>query len=142
MNESAYEYQIGKFSALQPQSHPLPSYQLTHPKYDRYFGKWLRFLGSRPKVLDIGANIGDTSLFICSFSNAQVQAIEPMRQYFDYLQKNISRNSLEKKIFPFNLALVSENKKKNIVLVPKKGLRARNSLEVGKIRTAKYPWKP
>lgn len=62
--------------------------------------------------IDIGANIGDSSLYAASQNHVDfVYAFEPFLNTYRYLEENIRLNErLAHKIFPFNYALGKENK--------------------------------
>lgn len=61
-------------------------------------------------ILDIGANIGNHSMYWVSQSNAkQVYAFEPVKYTFDILQKNVELNHFEDKIKTFNIGLSDRN---------------------------------
>lgn len=54
-------------------------------------------------VLDIGANIGNHSIYFAKECGAeQIIAFEPVRKTFDILKKNIEINDLEKKVRLYN----------------------------------------
>lgn len=60
-------------------------------------------------VLDIGANIGNHTIFISSFSEvSRVLAFEPHPKTFETLKKNIDLNSLGSKVTCFNVGLSSK----------------------------------
>jgi FkbM family methyltransferase len=59
-------------------------------------------------VYDIGANIGEVSLF-CANLGAKVYSFEPMRDTFETLNQNISINKFESKITPYSVALSDKN---------------------------------
>jgi FkbM family methyltransferase len=121
LKHNDYEYKIGKYSAILPQAHPLKIYQDAHPNYDRYFANWLDFIDKNPLVLDIGANIGDTALFICSSSKADVVSVEPSDTYFNYLQDNIKRCKLDDRVKIEKLALLPEFKSKSFTIIESRG---------------------
>ena len=57
-------------------------------------------------ILDIGANIGNHSLYWAKICGAKkIHAFEPIKTTFEMLEKNISLNGLEKVIIPHNIAL-------------------------------------
>ncbi len=56
-------------------------------------------------VIDIGANIGDSSIYFITKKARKVYAIEPNNISFQYLVKNIRANAMDNSIFPFNEAL-------------------------------------
>lgn len=115
------KYKIGKYTALLPPSHPLPSYQEAHPKYDRYFSKWLELIGKKPLILDIGANVGDTVLFLCSHSNCKIFAIEPEKEFFEYLELNVKKNRLDHRVTLERLALLPGKDERTVSLKTGRG---------------------
>ncbi len=56
-------------------------------------------------VIDIGANIGDSSVYFAMMKAKKVLAIEPFPMTYNYLIKNISENNLGHIITPLNIAL-------------------------------------
>jgi|APSaa5957512535_1039671.scaffolds.fasta_scaffold01328_7 FkbM family methyltransferase len=62
-------------------------------------------------IIDIGANIGDTALHFIQRGAKRVYSLEPIPQTYSYLQQNISNNSLEDRIIPFNLGIGNKNEK-------------------------------
>ena len=102
--------------------------------YDRYndlmvfnfYGKFLNFYGTyynndiadtfgfqsysflnvvERNVIDIGANIGDSSIYFSMKGAKKVLAVEPSPFVFKYLVKNIKINKMEDKIETLNVAL-------------------------------------
>lgn len=78
-------------------------------KADFYEGSILRhvrrtyFSGTPCNVLDIGANIGNHSIFFSKFCNATVHSFEPQPAIFQILEKNIALNSVP--VTPHQFAL-------------------------------------
>lgn len=62
-------------------------------------------------VVDIGANIGDSSIYFSKKNAKMVLAIEPFPKNILYAQKNIQANNLEEKIKLFNTACTDKVKK-------------------------------
>lgn len=60
-------------------------------------------------VIDIGANIGTFALFAASCGAKKVYAVEPSREAFQVLCRNIESNNLEEVIVPLNKAASSED---------------------------------
>ncbi|EMH3578650.1 FkbM family methyltransferase [Campylobacter lari] len=61
-------------------------------------------------MLDIGANIGNHSIYWSLISNVKaIYSFEPIKNTFDILQKNIYINNIKDKIQIFNIALGKEN---------------------------------
>lgn len=70
-------------------------------------------------VIDIGANIGNHSLFFSDFSE-KIYSIEPIKETYEILVKNININKLDKKIYPLNYGINKENGKMTYNKLPPK----------------------
>lgn len=69
------------------------------------FGKWIY----AKAILDIGANIGNHSLFFATVMHPEkVYSFEPIKETYDILQTNIKINGLSNIIIPFNVACGAE----------------------------------
>jgi len=66
--------------------------------------------GKKDIVIDIGANIGDFSVFAAYRGAAKVYAFEPSRKTFQQFTNNISLNNMENVIKPFNMAVGGGNR--------------------------------
>lgn len=70
---------------------------------------WLRAGGSilkqRDIIINVGAFIGSTALFLNRTSGCRILAIEPVPEFFKLLLKNIRQNNLEGKISTFSGAV-------------------------------------
>lgn len=53
-------------------------------------------------VVDIGAYIGDTALYFIHRGARRVYAFEPVKKFYKYLLRNITRNNLEDRVIAFN----------------------------------------
>jgi len=60
-------------------------------------------------VLDIGANVGDTSILFSRLGAKKVIALEPQLEFFNRCKKNVELNNLEEKIEIFNAGLDDEH---------------------------------
>ena len=62
-------------------------------------------------VYDVGANIGEISLFCANAlgEEAKVFSFEPMKETFEILKENIAINKFESRIKPFSIALSDRN---------------------------------
>ena len=62
-------------------------------------------------VYDIGANIGEVSLFCAHLlgDTSKVYSFEPMNETFEVLKENIALNNYQTRITPFNIALSDQN---------------------------------
>lgn len=56
-------------------------------------------------VLDIGANIGMFALYAAQRDAAVVHAYEPSAESFEYLERNIALNGLQRRVIPHRLAV-------------------------------------
>ena len=68
---------------------------------------------SRPVIFDVGANIGETALFIyrkLRLNKPSIYAFEPNSKNYTYLLKNIKINQADGGIKPFKLALAGESR--------------------------------
>lgn len=64
------------------------------------------FLQDGNVILDIGANIGNHTVFFSKICNAEkVYAFEPIAETYDTLCRNISLNHIEKRVVAYNVAL-------------------------------------
>ena len=65
-------------------------------------------------VVDVGAFLGETALLFVKRGAKRVYAFEPVKIFYDYLVKNIARNSAEDKIIPFNCGVWFRNTVLNV----------------------------
>lgn len=72
-----------------------------------------KFLLSGTTIIDIGDNIGDSTLYFALHSAQRIIAIEPFPQNFKLLVKNIEVNNIHT-IMPLNAMLGNENKYVNL----------------------------
>ena len=68
-------------------------------------------------VVDVGAFLGETALLFVKRGAKRVYAFEPVKTFYDYLVKNIARNSAEDKIIPFNCGIWFRNTVLNVTLL-------------------------
>ncbi len=61
--------------------------------------------------MDVGAEIGDSSLYFVVKGALKVIAIEPFPYNFEYLKKNIELNNLSSRIIALNVLIGDKNKK-------------------------------
>lgn len=69
--------------------------------------EWLDHLDEKDVLYDIGANVGLYSIY-AGVKGANVLAFEPVFYNFSIINSNIARNSLEKKITAYPIALSSK----------------------------------
>lgn len=77
--------------------------------YENTMLEYIRSLGSFNTVLDIGANIGNHSLFLGKYVAKKVLSVEPVPNNYELLCKNIKQNNLEHIITPYNYGLARKN---------------------------------
>jgi len=128
----ALKYEIGKFKCILPPVHKLPIYQVIYPTYDNYYGNWLRIIEKKLKkeinMLDIGANVGDTALYVLSFINAHITAVEPSSYFYNYLEQNLELNNLTSSVKPHKLALVLDSSDEGELLLYSDGSTASTTI--------------
>lgn len=84
-------YRIGENYIVIPLSHNLPLFKRDYPLYSENIGRIAGFCAAKYsdlKVIDIGANVGDTAALVRKYVDAPVLCIEGDRNYFDLLQTN------------------------------------------------------
>ncbi len=87
------EYNLDGLKILLPFSHNLPLYLSIYEEYARNLIQLVTVLSANInnlKLIDVGANIGDTVLLVRKNFEVPVLAIEPEARYFDLLVKNTS----------------------------------------------------
>lgn len=75
-------------------------------------------------ILDIGANIGNHTLFFCNILKAKkVYSFEPQKYIYTLLERNVNINSLQDRVELFNIGLGDVRLNCNIKTPPKRLLR-------------------
>lgn len=88
------DYHFGKYALSLNKYHVLDQYQEKYPLYDRFLP--LVCSGLNGLIIDIGANIGDTSLAIFAQNDtAFIVGVEPDEAFFNECMHNINRNGLD-----------------------------------------------
>jgi FkbM family methyltransferase len=92
------DYFFGKYKIILNDKHMLGKYQKLFPLYDRFLPILCRdFEGL---IIDIGANIGDTSIAIFSKnSKSFIVGVEPDSDFHEECMKNIELNDLSARFF-------------------------------------------
>lgn len=102
------DYFFGEYVISLESHHILDKYQEQYPLYDRF----LPLICSEFKglIIDIGANIGDTSIAIFAQNKqAFVVGVEPDEQFFEQCVYNINRNSLSERFLGINRFVTTES---------------------------------
>lgn len=75
-----------------------------------YLDKLSKYLPDNAVIIDIGANIGNHSIYWGTQNSAsKVYSFEAIKSTYDILFKNIELNQLNNIVIPFNIALSDEN---------------------------------
>ncbi|GEM_PF-1463128 len=74
------------------------------------------------EIIDIGANIGNHTIFFSSICQCKVHAFEPQKNVFNLLKKNVQLNKQENKVELYNIALGEKEEKGDIKIVDKNNL--------------------
>lgn len=100
-------YYFGNYFITLSDKHVLDKYQEKFPLYDRFLPNFCSKLTNL--IVDIGANIGDTSIAIFAKNEAsQIVGVEPSQSFFDECISNIKKNKLENRFYGVNKFISSE----------------------------------
>lgn len=85
-------YEVGGTDLELPFAHDLPYYRATYPSYGDNLGIVAKYLahkyGSNLRIIDVGANIGDTAAIIRAQCGAPILCVEGDTLYLRYLRAN------------------------------------------------------
>jgi FkbM family methyltransferase len=73
-------------------SHNLPLYYVDNPNYDRVLPKICKYLhihDGKMKLIDVGANIGDTAAFVAAVTEGHILCVEGSPYFVSLLYENI-----------------------------------------------------
>lgn len=90
-SEKDVRYTIGKYRLNIPHNHPLPLYQKSNRLYDRFLPVLVKYLNSQKTIIDIGANVGDTTIAMIQNCKNPIYSIEPSEFFYPYLESNIKK---------------------------------------------------
>jgi FkbM family methyltransferase len=85
-------YRLGGFELRIPFSHSLPYHQVGLPDYSMNIGRIVEGVKARYtdlRVIDIGANIGDTAAIVRGHGHCPILCIEGDEQFFSLLEHNL-----------------------------------------------------
>jgi FkbM family methyltransferase len=101
MNASrTIKYRIGESVITTPIDHNLPAFQATHRLYDRFLPVLCSQLPPVGVIVDVGANIGDTTAAIMPTCTNLIVAIEGYLPYFDILSHNLTIIDPHRRVTP------------------------------------------
>ena len=92
--ERLVRYRLDGTELLLPLSHQLPLYRSNYPLYSSNIGRIASCVAAKYsefKIIDIGANVGDTAAIIRANCDAPILCIEGDAYFFKLLQNNIER---------------------------------------------------
>jgi FkbM family methyltransferase len=92
------KYRIGSYSIYIPKGYPLPSYQHSFRLYDSFLSVLGRNINSNDIIIDIGANIGDSTFLLLQACKNPIISVEPSNKFYPLLVKNINQLPLEEKL--------------------------------------------
>jgi FkbM family methyltransferase len=73
----------------------LPNIQKKHLLYDRFLPILSKYIDGEKTIIDVGANIGDTTLSIIDKCTNPIICIEPSDIFFEFLKQNIENNQID-----------------------------------------------
>ena len=93
-NDKLVKIKIGKFNLIANQNHTIEFNIKNFPFYNLNLPRLIEHLNNnnkKGKIVDIGANIGDTAAFIRNIVNLPIICIEGNDYYYDLLKKNTAQ---------------------------------------------------
>lgn len=134
-------YIIDGFKVHLGKNHVLPIYQKRFPMYDRF----IPYLATCAKneddiVIDIGANVGDTTLAMIKHTKAQIVCVEPADVFYELCLENISNasNEFSSRVRPVQ-AFIAQNSEEHYDVQIGKGTAVRKPTSVSSIPTYTIP---
>lgn len=89
------KYKIGSYEIILPEDHTLPDFQKSHRLYDRFLPFLVKYLSSDKLIIDVGANVGDSTISMMQYCSNSFYCLEPSDLFFPYLEINLKNLSLE-----------------------------------------------
>lgn len=133
------EYFFGDLKIILKGNHMLQTYQNLFPLYDRFLPVLCKDFNGL--IIDVGANIGDTSIAIFSKNyNSFIVGVEPDNIFFYDCLNNIKRNELDRRFLGINKFITT---KRGVYSVEKTDSCSTGSIclepnEVGEINTISF----
>ncbi|MEH2286202.1 MAG: FkbM family methyltransferase [Nostoc sp.] len=119
LSENFIIYYIKEISISLPYDHALPHYQKRFRLYDKFIGVIAKYLpNNQDFVVDIGANVGDTTALLLQYCLNPIICIEADDEFFGIMERNLSEYN--QRIILVN-SFVSGNNFKNVELVKNSG---------------------
>ncbi|BAZ32862.1 type 11 methyltransferase [Cylindrospermum sp. NIES-4074] len=112
-------YKIKEIPINIPPDHALPSYQNRFRLYDKFIGVLAKYLpNSEDFIVDIGANVGDTTALLLQYCSNPIVCIEADEEFFWIMEHNLSE--YKQRTILIN-SFISGNNFKNVELVKSSG---------------------
>ena len=83
-------YKVGRYEIKIPDNFSLPRYQGLYPLYDTFLPVLAKQFGSKGTLVDVGANIGATSVSVLQNCQNPVICFEPSEYFSPYLEHNLA----------------------------------------------------
>ena len=94
LDSKIINYLILDHLVVLPSGHRLPQFQELYPQYDKYFYNFIMELSRSFEYfifIDIGANVGDTTVAVLSLAeNAKAVCVEGNSDYINFLKTNVA----------------------------------------------------
>lgn len=116
-NHSDVKYSIGEHVITIPNTHALPKYQAHHKLYDRFLPVLAKYLNPEGIVIDIGANVGDSTIAMLDYCKNNFYCVEPSSDFYPYLELNFNMlpQALSKRLTCFKTFIGSRNIKGELI---------------------------
>ncbi|MBD2384162.1 FkbM family methyltransferase [Cylindrospermum sp. FACHB-282] len=119
LSKKIIAYNIKEISINLPHDHALPHYQNRFRLYDKFIGVIAKYLpNSQDFIVDIGANVGDTTALLLQYCLNPIICIEADEEFFHTMKQNLSEYN--QRIIFVN-SFVSGNDFQNVELVKNSG---------------------
>lgn len=113
--------QVGNQVIQTPLSHSLKENVAVHPQLNFNLGRIVGYITAdlpTTKVIDIGANVGDTVAYIRNYSNAPILCIDGDEKYLRTLKQNVAQY---KNVYVVKALVGAENARLNVELKSERG---------------------
>src|SRR5438105_6823824 len=87
------KYRIGRYEIEIPPNFAMPNYQKSMKLFDRFLPVLAKHINSNQLIIDVGANIGDTTIAMMQRCENPFLCIEPSDVFFPYLETNLKKLS-------------------------------------------------
>jgi FkbM family methyltransferase len=89
--KSVRNYKVGDYLLDCPENYGNIDFVSKFKLYDRFLPVLVKFISSEKVIVDVGANIGDTTISIVGRCDNPIVSIEPSDFFYSFLLKNISK---------------------------------------------------